>query len=66
MTLEQFKQKAASSSTDASLEKIQGGGWSDCHGTLGQLGKACTKDNLKEALRDWYRSGGPDRVPLYM
>jgi|GEM_PF-2474955 len=40
LSLDAFKQKAESLTTDDVLEKVQGGDWSDCHGCDGTWAKA--------------------------
>lgn len=39
LSLDAFKAKAENVNTNEVLEKVQGGGWSDCHGYWGKVGK---------------------------
>jgi hypothetical protein len=40
LSLDAFKAKAETVDQTKLLETVQGGGWSDCHGFSGSLGKA--------------------------
>lgn len=39
LSLAELKEKAKTIENEKVLEKVQGGGWNDCHGFLGGLGK---------------------------
>lgn len=39
LSLAELKEKAKTIKNEKVLEKVQGGGWKDCHGFLGGLGK---------------------------
>ncbi len=52
LSLDAFKAKAETVDQTKLLESVQGGGWSDCHGISGSLGKAAS------AVEDWMLDTG--------
>lgn len=55
LTLAELKAKANSIEQNEALEKIQGGGFNDCHGRSGQVGKSFYNEVDKgfDAIEAW-------------
>ncbi|WP_445710767.1 hypothetical protein [Flavobacterium sp.] len=53
LSLDALKERAENLQSEEVMNKIEGGGWSDCHGFWGGIGKAWRADK---------KENGPDSI----